>query len=186
MPLEIAVDLATRFFYLVPKPHTYFTNGDWSLDAEASSRATLSAFSPISDATLDSGVVCLGDGRAALYWSASPTAALAESLPRANMTARTTADLRQLAVTLAFTSVLAGALSACRTASAPPVPPVTPAYQAISPLGDTLRTLPLSAETRARYERQLAEARTAYEHTPTNVDSIIWYARRLGYLGQSR
>ena len=58
--------------------------------------------------------------------------------------------------------------------------------QAISFLGDTLRTLPLSAETRARYETQLAEAKAAYDHAPTNADSIIWYARRLGYLGRLR
>ncbi|MGH7469420.1 MAG: tetratricopeptide repeat protein [Longimicrobiales bacterium] len=58
--------------------------------------------------------------------------------------------------------------------------------QAISFLGDTLRTLPLSAETRARYERQLAEARSAYEHSSADADSIIWYARRLAYLGQLR
>ncbi len=59
-------------------------------------------------------------------------------------------------------------------------------YQAISKLGDTLRALPLSAEVRTRYESQLADARRAYEHTPTDADSIIWYARRLGYLGRSR
>jgi len=64
--------------------------------------------------------------------------------------------------------------------------PSTVAVQTISKLGDTLRSLPLSAEVRARYERQLAEARRAYEHTPTNPDSIIWYARRLGYLGRLR
>ena len=58
--------------------------------------------------------------------------------------------------------------------------------QAISLLGDTLRSLPLSATVRARYEAQLADARRAYEHTPANLDSIIWYARRLGYLGQLR
>jgi tetratricopeptide (TPR) repeat protein len=58
--------------------------------------------------------------------------------------------------------------------------------QAISFLGDTLRTLPLSAETKARYERQLAEAKTAFDHTPTNADSIIWYGRRLAYLGRIR
>lgn len=104
------------------------------------------------------------------------------------MTAHNAVSLRRVTLTLAlaFTSALAGAMSACRTPSAPPVPPVAPPYQALSLLGDTLRTLPLSAETRARYERQLAEARTAYEHTPTDVDSIIWYARRLGYLGQLR
>lgn len=58
--------------------------------------------------------------------------------------------------------------------------------QAMSLLGDTLRTLPLSATVRARYETQLADARRAFERTPTNVDSLIWYARRLGYLGQLR
>jgi hypothetical protein len=61
-----------------------------------------------------------------------------------------------------------------------------PTFQAISFLGDTLRELPLSADTRARYERQLADARVAYEHTPANADSIIWYARRLAYLGRIR
>lgn len=58
--------------------------------------------------------------------------------------------------------------------------------QAISLLGDTLRTLPLSATVRARYEAQLADARRAYEKSPANLDSIIWYARRLGYVGQLR
>ena len=61
-----------------------------------------------------------------------------------------------------------------------------PGAQAISFLGDTLRTFPLSAETKARYEAQLADAKAAYERTPTNVDSIIWYGRRLGYLGRIR
>lgn len=96
---------------------------------------------------------------------------------------------RPVALTLAGACLVVGALAACQRAdapAAPPAPPVAPAYQAVSLLGDTLRTLPLSAETRARYERQLAEARTAYEHAPTDVDSIIWYARRLGYLGQLR
>jgi tetratricopeptide (TPR) repeat protein len=72
---------------------------------------------------------------------------------------------------------------AIRTAS----PAVLPqGVQAISFLGDTLRSLPLSAATRERYERQLADARAAYEHTPTNVDSIIWFGRRLAYLGRIR
>ena len=64
--------------------------------------------------------------------------------------------------------------------------PYPAGIEAISFLGDTLRTLPLSAETRARYERQLAEARFAYERAPTNADSIIWYGRRLAYLGRNR
>lgn len=58
--------------------------------------------------------------------------------------------------------------------------------EAVSLLGDTLRTFPLAPAVRARYEQQLAEAKRAYDHTPTNADSIIWYARRLGYLGRIR
>jgi tetratricopeptide (TPR) repeat protein len=61
-----------------------------------------------------------------------------------------------------------------------------PGVQAISLLGDTLRTFPLSAETKARYETQLAEAKAAYDRAPANVDSIIWYGRRLAYLGRLR
>ena len=64
--------------------------------------------------------------------------------------------------------------------------PAPVAVQAISLLGDTLRTFPLAADVRARYERQLADAARAYQNTPTDVDSIIWFARRLGYLGRLR
>jgi Asp-tRNA(Asn)/Glu-tRNA(Gln) amidotransferase A subunit family amidase/tetratricopeptide (TPR) repeat protein len=64
--------------------------------------------------------------------------------------------------------------------------PFASGVEAISFLGDTLRTLPLSAEVRARYERQLAEARAAYERAPTDADSIIWYGRRLAYVGRIR
>jgi tetratricopeptide (TPR) repeat protein len=84
---------------------------------------------------------------------------------------------------------LAAALVAC---TATPRPAVTarsllpPGVQAISFLGDTLRTLPLSAETKARYETQLAEAKASYDRAPTNADSIIWYGRRLAYLGRIR
>ena len=83
--------------------------------------------------------------------------------------------------------LLALSLAACsqgtRTA---PTPTLPPGVEAISLLGDTLRTLPLSGETKARYERELAEAKAAYERTPTNADSIIWYGRRLAYLGRIR
>jgi len=80
-------------------------------------------------------------------------------------------------------------VSACaspRGASQTRRSPLPADVQAISFLGDTLRTLPLSAETRARYEQQLAEAKAAYDRTPANADSIIWYARRLAYLGRIR
>jgi tetratricopeptide (TPR) repeat protein len=80
-------------------------------------------------------------------------------------------------------------LGACGTASGPAArrsPVLPPGVQALSFLGDTLRTLPLSAEVRQRYEAQLAQARSAFDHTPTDPDSIIWYARRLAYLGRLR
>jgi tetratricopeptide (TPR) repeat protein len=64
--------------------------------------------------------------------------------------------------------------------------PLPPDVQAISFLGDSLRTLPLSRDTRERYERQLAEARGAYERAPSNADSIVWLGRRLAYLGRFR
>lgn len=86
---------------------------------------------------------------------------------------------------------VAVALAACtssppdsaKTAESAPEPA---AVQGISLLGDTLRTLPLSAETKARYETQLADAKASYDRAPTNADSIIWYGRRLGYLGRLR
>ncbi|MDP1890116.1 MAG: prolyl oligopeptidase family serine peptidase [Gemmatimonadaceae bacterium] len=97
--------------------------------------------------------------------------------------ARTSA-LRRLVVGAAVMTVaVAPALSAQAGTAAPPR---RVDVQAVSLLGDSLRTLPLSAAARARYEAQLAEARRAYEHTPADLDSIIWYARRLGYVGQLR
>ena len=97
---------------------------------------------------------------------------------------------RNLALALA-TTLVAGcsradtaADSAAETgASRTPLPA---GVQAISFLGDTLRTLPLSDSVRARYERQLAEAKAAYDRAPTNADSIVWYARRIAYLGRHR
>ncbi|MDO8501961.1 MAG: tetratricopeptide repeat protein [Gemmatimonadaceae bacterium] len=59
-------------------------------------------------------------------------------------------------------------------------------FEAISLLGDTLRTLPLSGTTRARYERQLAETQAAYDRTPRDADSVVWLGRRLAYLGRMR
>ncbi len=89
-------------------------------------------------------------------------------------------------IALACLFAMAGA---CRTAATPnagtrALPVLPTGVEAISFLGDTLRALPLSAQTRSRYEAQLADARKAYDHTPTNPDSIIWFARRLAYLGR--
>lgn len=76
--------------------------------------------------------------------------------------------------------------AACATAPLPPQTSSPRTYEAVSFLGDTLRTLPLSAATRERYERQLGEARSAYDRAPSDADSIIWLGRRLAYLGRIR
>jgi dipeptidyl aminopeptidase/acylaminoacyl peptidase/tetratricopeptide (TPR) repeat protein len=41
-----------------------------------------------------------------------------------------------------------------------------------------------SGAVRERMESQLAVARQAYEHTPRNADSLIWFGRRTAYLGR--
>jgi hypothetical protein len=64
--------------------------------------------------------------------------------------------------------------------------PLPAGAQGVSFLGDTLRNFPLAPATRERYERQLGDARAAFERAPTNADSIIWYGRRLAYLGRIR
>ena len=66
------------------------------------------------------------------------------------------------------------------TAAAPVV------VQAVSFLGDSLREFPMPAEARAQADSNLAAAKAAFDRTPADADSIIWYARRLGYLGRFR
>jgi hypothetical protein len=68
MPLSTASELSAQLLDGVPEPHRYFTNGDWTVDEDGSGEATLNGWNPISDATFDSGVVCLGESRAALFW----------------------------------------------------------------------------------------------------------------------
>jgi tetratricopeptide (TPR) repeat protein len=58
--------------------------------------------------------------------------------------------------------------------------------EALSLLGRPLFAPALSAEARARLERQLAEARAEYERAPHDADAIIWLGRRLAYLGEYR
>jgi tetratricopeptide (TPR) repeat protein len=88
--------------------------------------------------------------------------------------------------------VVGACLTSCVSTQRPSSPrassnaPLPAGVQAISLLGDTLRTLPLNAATRERYEAQLREAQAAYDRAPTNVDSIIWLARRIAYLGRIR
>lgn len=94
---------------------------------------------------------------------------------------------------IALATVLLVSALACRTGVPAGPAPGSAALQrlpdgaeTISLFGDTLRAPALSAETRARFEARLAEARAAFERAPENADSIIWLARRTAYLGRFR
>lgn len=76
------------------------------------------------------------------------------------------------------------ALASCLPSPAPRTLPS--GVEAVSLLGDTLRVLPLPPDTRERYQRQLTDSYNAWRQHPTNLDSIIWYGRRLAYLGRYR
>ncbi|HSA56944.1 MAG TPA: tetratricopeptide repeat protein [Gemmatimonadaceae bacterium] len=56
--------------------------------------------------------------------------------------------------------------------------------EATSLFGEPLYRPEPAGEARTRMERQLAEARAAYNRAPSNPDSIIWLGRRLAYLGR--
>ncbi|MEP6763828.1 MAG: hypothetical protein ABJB66_05915 [Gemmatimonadaceae bacterium] len=65
-----AVELAEAFFDLAPEPHVCFTNGAWAdlFDEENESVSDSVSFDPISNATFDAGVICVGDGVTAILW----------------------------------------------------------------------------------------------------------------------
>ena len=56
--------------------------------------------------------------------------------------------------------------------------------EATSLTGQPLYRPEPSGAAREKMEAQLDTARRAWEHTPTNADSIIWYGRRTAYLGR--
>ncbi len=58
--------------------------------------------------------------------------------------------------------------------------------EARSLLGQPLYPPELPLDTRQRLEAQLDSARLAYEAHPDNADAILWYGRRLAYLGEYR
>ncbi|MEP7096386.1 MAG: hypothetical protein ABI748_01880, partial [Dokdonella sp.] len=65
-----ATELAEAFLDLAPEPHVYFTNGSWAdlFDEENKSSSDSVSFDPISNATFDAGVICVGDGVTAILW----------------------------------------------------------------------------------------------------------------------
>ncbi|WP_170147953.1 tetratricopeptide repeat protein [Marinoscillum furvescens] len=56
--------------------------------------------------------------------------------------------------------------------------------QVTSLLGTALPEKALPAKVKQRRQAQLDEARQKYERTPDSLENIIWYGRRLAYLGR--
>lgn len=77
-------------------------------------------------------------------------------------------------------------LAAGCAAHRPPATTAPGAPEATSLLGRPLHAPPLTAEARARLEANLAEARTAYDAAPHDVERAIWLGRRTAYLGRYR
>ena len=65
-----------------------------------------------------------------------------------------------------------------------PRPP--PGPEAISLLGEPLYAPELPPEVRAKREEELEAARAALELHPEGRDELVWYGRRLAYLGRYR
>lgn len=87
--------------------------------------------------------------------------------------------LSTLSVLLAFSMLSCGE----NNVDLPPMPPGT---QAISLLGDTLRTPELPPEVADEYDANFREALADYRIDPENAENIIWLGRRTAYLGEYR
>lgn len=64
------------------------------------------------------------------------------------------------------------------------LPPPGSDVEAISLLGDSLRRAAIDSASRARLERQLAQARQDEAARPNDPDALIWVGRRTAYLGR--
>ena len=61
--------------------------------------------------------------------------------------------------------------------------PLPAGAQCRSLLGDVLYPPPVAEGQREGLEKQLVEARARWQASPDDADALIWYGRRLGYLG---
>lgn len=77
--------------------------------------------------------------------------------------------------------LVSGVLLACAITSAD-----AQKVEAHSLLGTPLVAPALAPATRARLEKDLADAQAAYNRSPDDADAAIWLGRRLGYLGRYR
>lgn len=84
----------------------------------------------------------------------------------------------------ALALLLTAALAACAPLRRDPPPAGPP--EARSLLGQPLYAPELPLETRQRLEAQLAEAKAAYDRDPEDAEALIWYGRRMAYLGRYR
>jgi tetratricopeptide (TPR) repeat protein len=75
------------------------------------------------------------------------------------------------------------ALFAAAVLQAPP-PAAVP--EAVSLFGKPLVSAPITGDTRARLEADLARARADFDRDPSSADAAIWLGRRLAYLGRFR
>ena len=60
------------------------------------------------------------------------------------------------------------------------------AYEAVSLLGDTLYAMDLPSTVKAQYDSALQEAERMYRQHPDELDNIVWWGRRLGYVSRYR
>lgn len=77
--------------------------------------------------------------------------------------------------------VLVLAVAALATQASPYTGP-----EATSLFGKPLVPPTPSADARAKMEQQLADAKAAFDKNPKDADALIWYGRRLAYLGRYR
>jgi tetratricopeptide (TPR) repeat protein len=78
------------------------------------------------------------------------------------------------------------ALGVTCTVEEKPAEDLLDGVEAISFLGDTLRQPTFDSIARERLEANLEAAKTALDAAPLNADSMIWYGRRLAYVGRYR
>jgi tetratricopeptide (TPR) repeat protein len=79
-----------------------------------------------------------------------------------------------------------GACASCSTTDTSLDAALPPGAEAFSLFGEPLYPPEVAAERRATLEADLERAHAYYVADPMNADAILWYGRRLAYLGRHR